>query len=114
MSIEQIQIVTASLKAVRRISELAFSKKLGDEFALNYSTYSAPGIISMHLTKNDKHCECFVNVFDNTATSWQCLFPKSKGEIVSFEIMVQKALDDIFNYVESSTSDHEKSMLSQG
>lgn len=105
MNTEQLKIKQAVLKAVRKISGAAFSNKLGDDFNICFTATKEINVISMYATKHGNHIDCFYkDGFWGIGTGWQTSYPESADEIPVFEAEIEKALADIFKFIEN---DHE-------
>lgn len=105
--LEQLKIKQAVLKAVRKLSGVAFNKKLNG-YQLNFSLGMQIGIISMHLNKGigaSNYCDVFGGVLDifgslDKSCMYQESHPIKESEIPAFEASVETAIAEIFEFIQ--------------
>ena len=101
---EGLKIQQSALKAVRKISEVSFDEKLNG-YSLSFSVSKQIDTISMNLNKGDK-TECYCAPFDNYGEKmvfFQAPIPKNTHEIPLFEMIVEKALVEVFEFVKGDS-----------
>ena len=102
MNMEQLKIKQAVLKAVRKISGAAFNKKLGN-YSVNFSSCESTKIISMSLVNDcGLHRNCFHDVWIGASSTFLTLFPENLSDIERFEVSVESALADVFEFVKNN------------
>lgn len=102
---EKRDIKLCVLKVIRDISEVAFSDDLG-EYDISFTVMPNINIITMHLTNDSVHQECFKHEWlDSPDTNWQERLPTTVYCIPEFESRVKKGLAEIFNYVKGVEND---------
>lgn len=96
---EELKIKQAVLKAVRKISGVAFNSDL-DGYSLSFSVAKQINTISMHLNKGhiDTYCAPFIHCGEKVVF-FQVVEPESISEIPAFEVNVEKALSQVFEFV---------------
>lgn len=104
--IETLKAQQSALKAVRKISEAAFNDKLKG-YSLSFSVSKQIETISMHLNKGDK-TECYCAPFDSHGEMmifFQAPIPRNTHEIPLFEMIIEKAIGDVFEFVEGDENE---------
>ena len=98
---EQLQITSAVLKAVRKISGAQFNKKL-EGYALNFSATFSIGILSFNLSQGGEYCEAFPS-YPGATIAKHCFFntpiPSTASDIERFEGDVERGLAQVFEFV---------------
>ena len=96
---EKLKVTSATLRAVRKLSGVAFSKKLSG-FDLIYTVNREANVLSLYVTNNGKYCDIFnVNYMEDKTPFYQTTMPAVVNDIKRFELEVEACIATVFEFI---------------